>query len=198
MIDCVGSLTSLWGSRLNGMPPSRVETMRLVLRLCKTEEAHLLRAAVDMSLDHLRAWMPWAMHEPASLEETKARLANQTKSFADGDDFTYTIFNRAETEVYGGVGLHRRAELDCLELGYWIRGDQIGKGLATEAARALSLVALRVPGITRVQIDCDPRNQRSIRVAEKLGCRLVERRERNKLTPKGEPRDTLVFEIAKR
>ena len=155
-----------------------------------------MRAAVDSSLDHLREWMPWAMHEPVSLEDTRNRLVLRAKTFSDGEEFTYSIFNRAETEVYGGVGLHRRAEADCLELGYWIRVDRIGQGLATEAARALAAVALALPGITRVQIDCDPRNQRSIRVAEKLGFRFVTRQEADKLTPIGEPRDTLVFERA--
>jgi len=136
------------------------------------------------------------MHEPVSLEDTRNRLVLRAKTFSDGEEFTYSIFNRAETEVYGGVGLHRRAEADCLELGYWIRVDRIGQGLATEAARALAAVALALPGITRVQIDCDPRNQRSIRVAEKLGFRFVTRQEADKLTPIGEPRDTLVFERA--
>jgi RimJ/RimL family protein N-acetyltransferase len=140
--------------------------------------------------------MPWAMHEPASLEETQARLTVRAESFANREEFAYTIFNGAETEVFGAAGLHRRAEADCLEIGYWIRSDQIDQGFATEATRALSISGLQMTGISRVQIDCDPRNLRSIRVPEKLGYRLVQRQVGNKLTPAGEPRDTLVFELS--
>ena len=195
-IQRVSSLYPTSKMGLSIVPPRRIVTERLLLRLCEPDEAHLLRAAVDGSLKHLREWMPWAMDEPASLEDTRNRLALRAKSFADGEEFSYSIFNRAETEVYGGVGLHRRDEPDCLELGYWIRADQIGQGLATEAARALAIAALELREITRVQIDCDPQNHKSIRVVEKLGFRFVERQKGNKLTPKGGRRDTLVFEIS--
>jgi RimJ/RimL family protein N-acetyltransferase len=168
-----------------------------VLRLCEPDEAHLLRAAIDTSLGHLRAWMPWAMKEPRSLDQTRELLARGAKRFAEGEDFMYTIFDHDETEVLGGAGLHRRAEVDCLEMGYWIRADLIGRGFATEAARALSIAALETPGISRVQIDCDPRNERSIRIPEKLGYQLLELRTANKVTPTGRPRDTMVFELGR-
>ena len=44
--------------------------------------------------------------------------------------------------VFGGVGLHRRAEQRCFEIGYWIRSDQTGKGYGTEAVRSLVETAL--------------------------------------------------------
>jgi RimJ/RimL family protein N-acetyltransferase len=178
-------------------PPRRIETHRLVLRVCEPDEAHLLRAAIDISLDRLRAWLPWAMKEPSSIDQTRELLARGARRFAEGEDFMYTIFDQDETEVLGGAGLHRRAETDCLEIGYWIRADQIGKGYATEAARALTAAALAVPGIHRVQIDCDPRNHQSIRIPEKLGYQLLELRTANKLTPTGAPRDTMVFELGR-
>ena len=107
----------------------------------------------------------------------------------------YTIFGSGDSEVYGGAGIHPRVETDCVELGYWIRADQTGKGYATEAVAALTKHALRISGVTRVQIDCDPRNTRSIRVPIKLGFRRLEVRRANKVTPTGEPRDTIVFEL---
>jgi RimJ/RimL family protein N-acetyltransferase len=170
---------------------------RLVLRVCEPDEAHLLRAAIDTSLDHFKAWLPWAMKEPSSLDQTRDLLDRGTTRFAEGEDFMYTIFDHDETEVLGGAGLHRRAEADCLEMGYWIRAGRVGRGYATEAARALSIAALETPGICRVQIDCDPRNQRSIRIPEKLGYQLLELRTANKVTPAGQPRDTLVFELGR-
>jgi RimJ/RimL family protein N-acetyltransferase len=47
-----------------------------------------------------------------------------------------------------------------------------GHGHATAASRALTEVALTLPGIERVEIHCDQANLRSQRVPERLGYRL--------------------------
>lgn len=142
--------------------------------------------------------MPWAMREPRSLAATRAHIERSRAEFERGEAFSYNILPRCEDEVFGGIGLHRRSEPDCLELGYWMRASRVGLGFATEAAAALTEAALQLDGIDRIQIDCDPTNRASIRVAEKLGYVLAERRIGDKLTPLGEPRDTLVFEFPAR
>ena len=139
--------------------------------------------------------MPWAMHEPKPLAETSRLLERGVSRFLKGEDFMYSILNPDETEVLGGSGLHRCDEPGCLEIGYWIRADRLGKGFATEAARALSRAALEMPEIARVQIDCDPANRSSRRVPEKLGYQLIETLRANKSTASGQPRDTVVYQI---
>lgn len=175
-------------------PPRRIETENLVLRAWRASDAPLLRDAIDSSLDHLRAWMPWAMNEPASLEDTFSRLAGYAAKFDAGEDFVYGIFNRDETSVLGGTGLHRRVVADGLEIGYWIRADQVRRGFAVEAARALTEAGLAVPGVVRIQIHCDPANVVSRRIPERLGYRLIEHRSGDKIDPRGLPRDTVVYE----
>lgn len=175
-------------------PPRRIETGRLVLRCWEERDAPLLRDAVDSSLEHLRRWMPWAMDEPSSLEETRRRLRTYAAQFDAGDDFVFGIFTQDETEVVGGSGLHPRIGTGALEIGYWIRASRTGHGFATEAAEALTVAGLAMPGIDRIQIHCDPRNTASRRVPEKLGYRLVETRHADRETPDGAPRDTAVFE----
>lgn len=39
-------------------PAYRIVTPRLVIRCWNPPDAPLLKAAIDASLDHLRAWMP--------------------------------------------------------------------------------------------------------------------------------------------
>lgn len=180
-----------------GLPPDRIETSRLVLRPLGPEHAHLLREAIDTSLDHLREWLPWALSEPRSLDETRAHVAKALRRFRGGEDFQYAVLDGADSRVLGGAGLHRRSSADCLEIGYWIRVDSIGRGYASEAAAALCRAGLRIPGIEWIHIDCDPNNVRSVRVPERLGFELLERRKGNKRTPDGEPRDTLVFEAGR-
>jgi RimJ/RimL family protein N-acetyltransferase len=164
--------------------------------VCGPEDAALLRAAIDNSLDHLRKWLPWAMKEPVSLDDTRARLAQGRTRFEAGEDFQYAVFTPHEDRIVGGAGLHRRSAPGSLEIGYWIHADHIGQGLATEVVRALTLAGLSLPGVERIQIDCDPKNHRSRRVPDKLGYRTVALRRANKLTPLGEPRDTVVYEIS--
>ena len=176
-------------------PSSRIETPRLVVRCWRADDAPLLRAAVDESLEHLREWMDWALAEPTPLEETRARLEGYERRFLDGEDFTYGIFDVTESEVVGGCGLHPRIGDGGLEIGYWIRATRIGRGFATEAARALTDAAFGVRGIDRVQIHCDPANERSGNVARKLGFALVEHRVEDAATPDGLLRDTLVFRV---
>jgi len=111
------------------------------------------------------------------------------------EDFVYGIFNSDESEVFGGSGLHPRIGPGALEIGYWIRGDQVGKGFATETTRALTTAGLTTPGVTRIEIHCDPDNTASRRIPERLGFRLVEIRSGDKKTSSGGPRDTMVFEM---
>jgi RimJ/RimL family protein N-acetyltransferase len=175
--------------------PKRIETERLVIRCWTEDDAPLLREAIDVSLDHLRQWMPWAMDEPSSIEQTRERLRGFKAKFVAGEDFTVGVFNAAESEVIGGSGLHPRIGAGGLEIGYWIRVDRTRMGFATEAARALTEAGLSAPGIERIEIQCDPENGGSRRVPEKLGYRLIATRPGDKESPTGEPRDTLVFEI---
>jgi RimJ/RimL family protein N-acetyltransferase len=94
-----------------------IRTARLLLRCKHPSDAPLLKQAVDASLEHLRAWMPWAMHEPSELDVIERRIAGFQRKFSAGEDWSYGIFNRAETEILGGAGLHRCAVPEALELG---------------------------------------------------------------------------------
>ncbi len=89
----------------------------------------------------------------------------------------------------------RARTLGGLEIGYWVRADCVGQGLATEATRALTTEGLALPGIDRIQIHCDPANRASAAIPRKLGYRHRETLRATKLNPQGEPCDTLVFEL---
>jgi RimJ/RimL family protein N-acetyltransferase len=150
-------------------PAYRVQTERLVIRCWQPDDAPLLKVAVDASLDHLRPWLPWAENEPQTLPEKVQLLRSFRGKFDLGQDFVYAIFNRDETEVLGGTGLHTRLGPNALEIGYWIRADTINRGLATEAAAALTRAAFEVNQVNRAEIHCDPANKRSAAVPRKLG-----------------------------
>ena len=59
------------------------------------------------------------------------------------------------------------------ELGWTLRRDRWGAGLATEAARAVLAYAFGVVGFPEMVSAVDPANERSKAVAERLGMRVV-------------------------
>src|SRR2546427_469655 len=80
-------------------PAYRIHTSRLVLRCWQPQDAPLLKAAIDASLEHLRPWMVWAQYEPTDLERKIEHLRRSRGAFDLGEDFPYGIFNRAETQL---------------------------------------------------------------------------------------------------
>jgi RimJ/RimL family protein N-acetyltransferase len=139
--------------------------------------------------------MPWALHEPQTLEQKVELLRAFRGNFDTDQDYPYGVFARDESRQLGGAGLHKRGGPESLEIGYFIRADSIGQGLATEVAAVLTRAAFEVAGVDRVDIQVEPVNERSLRIPLKLGF-VEEARLRARLDPKeeGQPRrDSTLF-----
>jgi RimJ/RimL family protein N-acetyltransferase len=176
-------------------PPYRIETERLVIRCYDPEDAPLLKEAVDSSIDHLRPWMPWARNEPQTLDE-KVELLRAFRSQFDADEnYPYGVFTPDESRQLGGAGLHPRGGEGSLEIGYFIRADAIGQGLATEVTAVLTRAGIEKSGLERVDVQVDPENERSIRIPRKLGFteEALLRRRLEPKAPGGPRRDSLLF-----
>lgn len=150
-------------------PAYRVETERLVVRCYNPSDAQMLADSVAESVEHLKPWMPWAHAEPEPFERKVARLQRFRGIFDLGEDFIYGIFNKDETRLLGGTGLHTRIGARQLEIGYWIHKDFINQGLVTESTAALVKVAFEVLHMHRIEIHCDPGNLASASIPRKLG-----------------------------
>ncbi len=150
-------------------PAYRIETKRLVLRCYNPSDAQMLADSIRESVEHLKPWMPWAHNEPEPFEEKVKRLHSFRGKFDLQQDYVYGIFNRAETRLLGGTGLHTRLGDNELEIGYWIHKDFVNQGLATESTAALINVAFEIIHVHRIEIHCDPGNLASAAVPRKLG-----------------------------
>lgn len=177
-------------------PPYVIRTERLTIRCWQPADAPLLKTAIDASLDHLRAWMPWAHDEPTPLEEKAELLRTFRGNFDLAEDFVYGVFSRDESEVVGGSGLHTRAGAGALEIGYWIRASHVRRGLARETTAALTAVAFTVCGVERVEIRVDPANVASLGIPRALGFTEEAILRRRLPSAPGEPRrDAVVFTL---
>jgi RimJ/RimL family protein N-acetyltransferase len=176
--------------------PPAVHTRRLALRPWAVADAPHLKRAIDENLEHRRAWMPWAMDEPSTLEAIEARIAKFAADFEAGTDGIYAIFSRDASRVLGGTGLHARID-DGVEIGYWIHHAHVGQGYATEAAGALTATAFTLEAVQQVQIRCDPRNLASAAVPRRLGFQHIDTLQADTLTPTGATRDTMVWQMTR-
>ena len=176
-------------------PAYRIHTRRLVVRCWNPEDAPLLKAAVDASLEHLRPWMPWAKNEPTNLQAKINLLRRFRGGFDLGQDFVYGILSRDESQVLDGSGLHTRVGEGALEIGYWIHVDHINQGFATEVAAALTKVAFEINGVDRVEIHCDLDNVRSASVPRKLGFTHEATLRRRAVAESGEPCDAMFWTL---
>lgn len=199
-------LTGRWFStnrlpRLNAMkeanspagPAYRIQTPRLVLRCWDPTDAPLLSEALAESIEHLKPWMPWVHEEPKAVTERVQTLRRFRGQFDLNKDFVYGIFSPDESAVLGGSGLHTRVGEGIREIGFWIRARETGKGYATEATMALTRVAILVDKVRRVEVRCDPKNERSAAVARKAGFQYEGTLRGATVDVSGEARDTMVW-----
>jgi len=150
-------------------PAYRIETDRLIVRCYQPSDAQLLADSIAENVEHLKPWMPWVHAEPEPFEEKQKRMLHFRGMFDLQQDYIYGIFNKEETILLGGTGLHTRLGADELEIGYWIHKDHINQGLTTESTAALVKVAFEIIQIHRIEIHCDPANLASASIPRKLG-----------------------------
>lgn len=175
--------------------PYRIQTPRLVIRCYQPADAPLLHQAISESLMHLRAWMPWAMAEPQTLEQRVARLRLMRGQYDLDQDYTLGIFNPEENLLLGSTGLHKRQGKNALEIGYWVHVAHTGKGYAREAAQALTQAGFDYFGAERLEIHCDPTNLASRAIPQRLGYTHEATLKNRTRSPLGEKRDTMIWTL---
>jgi len=101
-------------------------------------------------------------------------------------------------EIVGGVGIwHTSRTEKSGEVGYWIKSDLTGMGLATEAAGALLTLGFGDMGLHRILMRIAVGNHPSRRVAEKLGF-TYEGIAREEILVRGQWMDHEVFSLLER
>ncbi len=139
-----------------GPNQSVIKTKRLVLRRFKAEDAVALHP-IFADPEAMRFWSS----PPKSLAQTEEFVRDTIRAYqaGTGDDFVVLY----EGVVIGKAGLWRTNEI-----GFIFSRSVWGRGIASEAVRAIMSRA-STRGVTSVIADVDPRNERCLRLLEKLG-----------------------------
>ena len=145
-------------------------TERFVLRPFRRRDIDPLYRAVTASKPELEEFLPWA-----APTYTRARAASFVKesihSWRETRAYDFAI-RRPQTpgRHIGNVSVwHLSRPSRSGEIGYWIRTDETGLGIATEVARAALRVGFEELRMHRVVLRIAVGNLPSERVADKLG-----------------------------
>jgi [ribosomal protein S5]-alanine N-acetyltransferase len=97
-------------------------------------------------------------------------------------------------EAAGGIGIHPLGDVHrgTAEIGYWLAEQFWGRGIVTDAVRALVPVAFARTGIIRIQAGIFSRNLASMKVLEKCGF-VREAVHRNAITKHGVVMDEVLY-----
>ena len=135
----------------------------VVLRLWRDGDQAVLREILDVSRDQFGGWLPVMATDVADLDVFVAEAATCA---AAGTGWSYAI--EVDGEAVGQCSLDPLEDGAGAEIGYWVRTDRTGAGIATRAVRALAAAAF-ASGIERLVIHCDEGNVRSAAVARRSG-----------------------------
>ena len=126
-------------------------------------------AAVRASLAELALWTSWC-HADYSRADVEQFLRKADAERFDDRAYDFYIFDPPATRLLGGCGLyHIDRTSRCASLGYWVRSDATGQGIATAAARRLVRFGFEEFELARIEVVAAVENIASQRVAIKIG-----------------------------
>lgn len=141
----------------------------VTLRPFQMEDAQELYAAVRESLIDLKPWMSWA-HDGYSLEDTRSFIAVTRARWEENTLFAFAMTDAKTGSVLGGISLsHLHPVYHLCNVGYWVRTSRHGEGIAGHATKLATRFGFENIGLVRAEIVIAVENQKSIRVAQKLG-----------------------------
>lgn len=110
---------------------------------------------------------------PAPYTEEDARAFVGGTHRADGDPEIALLIVDADTDdLLGAIGLRVDAPTGVGDVGYWMRAEARGRGVATRAVRLLASWAFAARGLGRIEVLAATENTASRRVAERAGFTL--------------------------
>jgi ribosomal-protein-serine acetyltransferase len=152
------------------MVPERLNTERFELRRFTRRDADPLAASVRCSLPELQLWLPWA-HSGYDRDDAVAYVRDSIQSWKDGRAFDYAIRSLNDPDTHlGNISIWQVSRMGRSgEIGYWVRSDRAGGGVATETTGRLVTLGFERLGFHKINLRIAVGNRQSERVAEKLG-----------------------------
>ena len=141
----------------------------LLLRPFRLDDVGQVYECVHESLTDLKPWMSWA-YDGYTQQDTETYIRVTRARWEEDALFAVAITDANTGEILGGCGLGVKHPVYHLSnLGYWVRSSRHGQGIAGRAAKLIARFGFEKTGIIRAEIVMAVPNEKSRRVAEKLG-----------------------------
>ncbi len=155
--------------------------MQLVLKTCEVRSWREDDARpLALHADNPKIWrnLRDAFPHPYTIEDARTFIT-MARSMDPETLFAIAV----DGEVAGAIGYHLKTNVERIsaELGYWLAEPFWGRGVTTEAVRAVTGHAVRTHGLSRVYAVPYEYNAASCRVLEKAGYTLEARMRRSAL-----------------
>lgn len=180
-------MTDVPGSRPD--PDLPLMTDRLILRAHRSDDAALLRSIYSKP-DVARYLLddPWSAEE--AIEQVRKR---SLRTGLRSEERALALVIQENGAAVGDVALwHPSPDDRTAEVGWVLDPTASGRGIASEAVRAVLNVAFAHYGLHRVAAQMDARNEASARLAERVGM-VREAHLRQDWWSKGEWTDTVTY-----
>lgn len=153
--------------------PTDLYSPRFTLRPFRRRDVAAVHEAVLASLPELGVYLPWA-HERYSRSVTQQFIRESSAAWHEGRAYDFAIRKDAEPNRHvGNVSIWHVSRANATgEVGYWVRTDETGHGVCTEAVARVLRFGFEDLGMHRIVVRIGVGNAGSERVAQKLGFRL--------------------------
>jgi len=142
---------------------------KVLLRPFKLDDSEGLYQAVRESLADIKPWMNWA-HNAYSQGDADDFIRITRARWEERTLFAFAIIDPMNGDVLGGCSLsHKHPVYRFCNVGYWVRSSRHGQGIAGRAAKLAARYGFEQAGIIREEIVMAVENEKSRRVAEKIG-----------------------------
>lgn len=125
------------------------------------DEFHAIAGDAEV-MRYIQDGRPW------SAARVEKWILRQQRAFAKLGYSLFKLADKTDGSIAGMCGIQPYGETET-EIGWWLRRDFWGRGLATEAAREVLRFGLYDRDLSEIVAIADPRNHASIHVMRKLG-----------------------------
>lgn len=170
-----------------------IETERLWLENWQPEDLAAFRPIAT----HTEVMRYIADGKPWSDERIAQFIARQ---IAHTERLGYCLWKLIDQEngrLVGHCGMQPLYDTGDTEIGWWLARDQWGRGMATEAARAVLRYGFEVIGLPRIVAIAWPENRASINIMRKLGMDFVKHTTLGELNRTPSPLALVMYAVDK-
>jgi ribosomal-protein-serine acetyltransferase len=140
----------------------------IALVLAEERHAPAMAELITRNQRRLARWDPWA-EQPTTVDGTRAYIRAALEDFHRGRQVSTIIAVDGGRRFIGRCGMRIDPYANSGDIGYWIDAEYEGRGITRRASQALLNSAFGELGLKRIDLRTSVANQRSRRLAERLG-----------------------------